>query len=378
MLIGGTWRIGRVGGIELRISSTWLIVFALVVYSLAWSVFPDEVPHRGLGVYLPMAVCAALVFFGSIVVHELAHSLVARRVGIGVESITLFLFGGVATITDEARRARDEFLIAIAGPLASIALAAALFGAERGLGAAGAPDEVTTVLFYLWWVNALIAAFNMLPGFPLDGGRVLRAAIWGAGASLATATRIAALAGRVVGLGLAGVGLVEVALGTVEGVWLVLVGGFIAVAASSGERQTALRQHLGRATAEDLMTPNPLGIDPDASLAEAVDGYFDRYPYAAYPVRDLLRPLGLLTRERVAAVNRAAWARTPARAVMLPLEGIVVAPEAGVLDLLPRLRAGARLLVVDHEGDMRGIIAPSDVTAWLRHAGRGAAAGVAA
>jgi CBS domain-containing protein len=171
---------------------------------------------------------------------------------------------------------------------------------------------------------------------------------------------------------------VEVALGTVEGVWLVLVGGFIAVAASSGERQTALRQHLGRATAEDLMTPNPLGIDPDASLAEAVDGYFDRYPYAAYPVRDLLRPLGLLTRERVAAVNRAAWVRTPARAVMLPLDGIVVAPEAGVLDLLPRLRAGARLLVVDHEGDMRGIIAPSDVMAWLRHAGPGPAAGMAA
>jgi Zn-dependent protease len=358
-------RIGRLAGIELRISSTWLIIAALVVYSLAWSVFPDDLPGRSRGVYLAMAVVAALLFFASIVVHELGHSLVAQRLGIGVESITLFLFGGVATITDEARRARDELAIAIAGPLASLGLAAGFWGGAWGADAAGAPEAVTRVLWYLAVVNAFLAAFNMLPGYPLDGGRVLRAIVWGAGAGMVTATKVAAMGGRVVGILLVALGVWQVSEGGYEGLWAILLGWFVIAAATAGERQTLTRDRLGAATAGELMTPNPLGIDPDLSLGAAVDEYFLRYPYRVYPVRDVLTPLGLLTLDRVQTVDPDAWPQTAVRDVMLPLTDAVVAPGTSVLDLIPRLRAGARLLVVDEDGDLRGILSASDVSAWL-------------
>jgi Zn-dependent protease len=370
MRLGGALRIGRLAGIELRISSTWLIIAALVVYSLAWGVFPDDLPGRTRGVYLAMAVVAALLFFASIVIHELAHSVVAQRFGIGVESITLFLFGGVATITDEARRARDEFAIAIAGPLASLGLAGVFWGGTWATDAAGAPEPVTRVLWYLAVVNAFLAAFNMLPGYPLDGGRVLRAIVWGAGATVVTATRVAAMGGRVVGILLVGLGVWQVSDGVYEGLWAILLGWFVVAAASAGERQTLTRDRLGAATVEQLMTPNPLGIDPDLSLAAAVDEYFLRYPHQVYPVRDVLTPLGLLTLDRLQTVAPEDWPRTAVRDVMLPLSGSVVAPGASVLDLIPRLRAGARLLVVDEDGDLRGILSASDVSAWLGAARR--------
>ena len=365
MRFGGALRIGRLAGIELRISSTWLIIAALVVYSLAWSVFPSDLPGRAREVYVLMGIVAALLFFTSIVVHELGHSLVAQRVGIEVESITLFLFGGVATISDEARRARDEFAIAIAGPLASLALAAAFWGGAHGAEAAGAPEPVSRVLWYLAVVNAFLAAFNMLPGFPLDGGRVLRSIVWGAGGSLVTATRVAAMGGRVVGVLMIGLGVWQFSEGAYEGLWAVLLGWFVIAAATAGERQTLARDRLGAATAGQLMTPNPLGLDPDLSLAAAVDGYFLRYPYRVYPVRDVLTPLGLLTLDRVQGIDPSRWPHTTVRDVMLPLQDSVVSPEASVLDLIPRLRAGTRLLVVDRDGDLRGILAASDVAAWL-------------
>lgn len=370
MRFGGALRVGRLAGIELRISSTWLIIAALVVYSLAWSVFPDDLPGHSRPVYVAMAVVAALLFFASIVVHELGHSLVAKRVGIGVESITLFLFGGVATISDEARRPRDEFAIAIAGPLASLAIGGAFWGGARGLESAGAPVEVTRVLWYLAVVNVFLAAFNMLPGFPLDGGRVLRSIVWGAGGSLVTATRVAAMGGRVVGVGMIAFGLWQFSAGAYDGLWAMLLGWFVIGAASAGERQTLARDRLDQATAAQLMTPNPLGLDPDLSLAAAVDGYFLHYPYRVYPVRDVLTPLGLLTIDRVQRVDPDAWPHTTVRDVMLPLEGAVVAPETSVLDLVPRLREGARLLVVDGDGDLRGILSASDVAAWLGAPGR--------
>jgi Zn-dependent protease/CBS domain-containing protein len=363
--MGATLRIGRLAGIELRISSTWLIIFALVVYSLGWGVFPDDLPGHERGVYLTMAVAAALAFFASIVVHELAHSLVARRLGIGVESITLFLLGGVATISDEARRARDEFLIAIAGPLASLALGGVFLGVEAGLDAAGAGPEVTRVFFYLGVVNLFLAAFNMLPGFPLDGGRVLRAIVWGAHGDLRTATRVAAIGGRVVGAGLIALGVWEVSVGSYEGLWAMLLGWFVITAAGVGERQTMVRDDLARATAAELMTPNPLGVEPDLTLAQAVDGYFERYPFQVYPVRDVLTPLGLLTADAIRRVDPAGWNIIRVRDVMLPLDGSVISTGDPILDLLPRLRDGARLLVVDGDGDLRGILSASDVSAWL-------------
>jgi Zn-dependent protease len=366
---GSTLRVGRLAGIELRISSTWLVIFALVVYSLGWGVFPDDLEGRDQVVYFGMAVAAALAFFASIVVHELAHSVVARRLGIGVESITLFLFGGVATITDEARRARDEFLIAIAGPLASLALSGIFLGGDVGLRAAGVGPEVTRVCLYLSVVNLVLALFNLLPGFPLDGGRVLRSIVWGAGGSLRTATRVAALGGRLIGIAIIGFGFWETSQGDAYGLWSVLLGWFVIAAATTGERQSVIRDDLAQATAGELMTPNPLGMDPETTIAQAVDGYFERYPFHVYPVRDVLTPLGLMTPQDAERVDPAGWEITRVREVMRPLEGSVVSVGTSILDLLPRLRAGGRLLVVDADGDLRGILAASDVAAWLR--GRG-------
>lgn len=368
---GGTLRIARLAGIDIRISPTWLVILALVVWSFSTSAFPATLPDRSGTTYLAMSLVAAALFFGSIVVHEMGHSLVARRFGIGVESITLFLFGGVATLTDEAKRPRHEALIALAGPIASVLVAGALLGGDLLLIAVGGPVEARAVLELLTWLNVLLAAFNLLPGMPLDGGRVLRAAVWARTKSLERASRIAGVCGRVLGGLMAGVGVAEVALGRTTGLWLVVLGYFVFVSAAGSERQTTLRASLDRLTAGELMTPNPLGVDPDTTIAAAVDDLFARHPFRAYPVRDLLTPLGMLTLERVRQVDRGRWGLTRVHEVMAPLDGSVVAPETPVLGLLPRLRAGGRLLVVDADGDLRGILSPSDVQAWLaRRQGR--------
>ncbi len=225
-----SYRVGRLFGVPVGLNPSWFIAFALVTGMLALRVYPGAVPARGADLYWSMALVSGVLFFLSILLHELAHSVVAKAFGIPVRGITLFLLGGVSQITRDAPRARQEFLMAFAGPVTSLGLAAIALGAWVAAGAGQGP--VAAVLEWLWLMNFAMGVFNLVPGFPLDGGRVLRAALWGVSGSYAGATRWAAYIGRaiawlIVAFGAASILLGEFGAGIIGGLWLVAIGVFL-------------------------------------------------------------------------------------------------------------------------------------------------------
>ena len=232
------FRLGRILGFEISLDFSWFIILALVVWSFSTGVFPQESPGLTGPVYLTMGLAAALLFFASLLGHELSHSVVARAKGIKVEGITLFLFGGVARIRSEATKPGDEFLIAGVGPLASLVIAAIFLAIARFGGSVGLAGPWLVVADYLALLNFVLAVFNLLPGFPLDGGRLLRAAAWKLTGSLTRATRMATTGGRVLGYGLIGLGILEAFQGLVmQGLWLVFIGWYLRNAALASYRQ---------------------------------------------------------------------------------------------------------------------------------------------
>jgi Zn-dependent protease/CBS domain-containing protein len=366
-VFGTSWRVGRVAGIEVRVDSSWVVIALLITYSmyLRLSVLYSELSGGGA---VGLAIVSAVLFFGSVLVHELAHAVVAQARGIRVQDITLFLFGGATRARVESRGPGDEFLIALVGPLTS-GILAALFGIVAGL----SRDVLTTPLAgtfgYLAWTNLVLAAFNLVPGFPLDGGRLLRAAIWKATGSLARATRVASLAGQGVGWLLVAAGVAWLLAGDLAGgIWFAFIGWFLVQAARSSYQELQLQQLLRGVEAEDVMAGNLLRMPPELSLQDAVDDYFMRYDHGAFPVDEQGRTIGLLTLRGVRRVPREQWPTRRVRDHMVPLnDQVVVAPEArmdGVLGKLEDSEAGRVLVVQD--GEVVGIITPSDLTRWLR------------
>jgi len=334
--------IGSFRGIALRIDSSWLLIFFLVAWSAA-SYFPSAIPGQiGPALALACGVLASLVLFASIVLHELSHSLVARALGYEVSSITLFVFGGVSEISGEPRSARDEGAIALAGPICSIVLAAPL-----RIAAAIAGDGVLHALFgYLAAANFAIAIFNLFPGFPLDGGRVLRAVSRGLGDPLITATRKAAFFGRILGLCFIGLGLATFLLGGwMAGAWMALIGWFLKTSAASSYAQVALRARLEDFTvaeAAERLVP----LAPDTTVLAALRrhgllaGSAERYPVA-----DGGRLLGMVSTERLRSLPREKWGELrvgdfletgPANAVRPEtplLEAVETMSEAGISEI---------------------------------------------
>jgi Zn-dependent protease/CBS domain-containing protein len=372
-------RLGSPLGFPLRVDLSWIILFFLVLWSFMTAVFPQRLPYQARSAYLAMGAAAALLFFASLVAHELAHSVVARRKGMRVEGITLFLLGGMAQTRAEAATPRDEFEIAVVGPLMSLAVAAvlaplALLGARAGL-----PPALTEVARYVAVLNVALALFNLLPGFPLDGGRVLRAAVWAVSGNATTGTRFAAAAGRVIGYALIAVGLLAAFTGSVVGgLWAVFVGWYLRQAAVSGLEQHMLRGLLARVAATDLMTPDPEVVGPELSLQQLLDQYFVGRGYASLPVVEAGRAIGIITLPRLRAVPHEAWQYRSVREVMLPLsDELCVTPETSLLDIIEDLgRSPARRLLVARDGVLLGIIAPTDVTHWLEGGRRAEAAAV--
>ena len=248
-----------------------------------------------------------MLFFGSVLVHELAHALVAQARGIRVQDITLFLFGGATRARVESRGPGDEFLIALVGPLTS-GLLAALFGIIAGLGGDSLSTPLAGTLGYLAWTNLLLAGFNLVPGFPLDGGRLLRSAIWKATGSLTRATRVASVSGQGVGWLLVAAGVAFLLAGDLAGgIWFAFIGWFLVQAARSSYQELQLQQLLRGVEAEDVMAGNLLRIPPELSLQDAVDDYFMRYDHSAFPVDEQGRTIGLLTLRGVRRVPREQW-----------------------------------------------------------------------
>jgi Zn-dependent protease/CBS domain-containing protein len=357
-----TLRFGRIAGIEIGANWSWAIVFVLILWTLGASVFPAENPGLASGVYATMALAAAPVFFGSLLLHELGHALTAQRQGMTIEGITLWLFGGVARFAGEFPSARAEFRVAIAGPLVSIALGGTfvLVALVTNLGRA-----VDGVLSWLGYINLFLAAFNLLPAQPLDGGRVLHAALWRGTGDLLIATRWAAHAGEVLGwVMIAGGILMVVTTGALGGFWLAFLGWFLMTAARSEAQSVVVHHALDHLPVGALMTANPVTVSSGTSLAVFMETVARHTRFAGYPVIDVRGvTLGLIAFRSVAAVPRERWDAEYVDAHMIPIRDLLVV-ESGepAVSVLDRIIAtpGRRAVVIDH-GALVGVVSVADM-----------------
>lgn len=363
---------GRVLGVAITLDLSWFIILALLLGTFSAASFPALLPGEGLLTYAVMGTLGTVLFFASLLGHELAHAVEARRRGIEVEGITLFVFGGMARTRTDPRTPLDEFVIAGVGPLASLVIGVGLVLLSSLVAAWGmAPAAV--VLRYLGFLNVALAVFNLLPGFPLDGGRLLRSMVWGFTGSMRKGTRVATVAGRVMGVGLMALGAYSVldGGGIVGGVWIVFIGWFLLQAAASSYDQVLLMEVLQGVSAGEGMTPDPETVGPDLHVDTLVNEHFLRRPYSAFPVTEGGVVQGLVTLSQVKSLPRDRWSRTRVGEIMLPGEEItVVAPETPMLEVLEQMgEAGGQRALVARDGVLLGIISARDLTRWLDRAG---------
>jgi Zn-dependent protease len=364
--MNGNLTLGRLGGVEIRINWSWLVVFVLIVWSLAASVFPSQNPELSDGVHLAMGIVAALLFFASVLLHELGHAWQARRDGLEIDGITLWLFGGVAQFKGAFPNPGAEFRIAIAGPLVTLVLGVGFVL----LALAPLPSAVDGVAAWLGYINLFLLVFNLIPALPLDGGRVLRAALWRARGELGWATRVAADIGRGFGYLFIALGvLMFIVEGSFSGAWLAFIGWFLLQAATAEARYVATEQALAGLKARDLMVRKPVTVDPDLTVGRFMDEIASSRRFTTYPVVDRSgRAIGLLAFSSVAAVPRSEWDARRVRESMIPLEQVpLLAEGTRAVDALAELssRPGAdRGLVVDN-GHLEGLLSITDLARAL-------------
>jgi Zn-dependent protease len=354
-------------GFDVKIDASWLLLAVLVAWTLAAGVFPALSPGLAPQNYWWMAIAGAAGLFASIIFHEMAHALVARRYGIPIRGITLFIFGGVAEMDGEPENARSEFLMALAGPVASLTLALALF-LLAGWGRETMPAAASGVFRYLAIINGALAVFNVIPAFPLDGGRMLRAALWAWRGDLVEATRIAAGAGNLFGIALIALGVLSVVTGDfVGGMWRFLIGVFLRGAAEASYQQTLTQRTLSGVTVSQVMTPMPIAVTPELSVANFINDYVYRWHHRVFPVERQGLLAGQIGTQEAAALDRALWPSTPVGRVMRPCSpDQVIGPEADVIAALTRMRrSGITRLFVVEEGRLRGVVTLRDLLELL-------------
>ncbi len=363
--MGGSIRLGKVLGITVQVHYTWFVALWALSFSLARGVFPEQLPGLPAQTYWVLGVVGALLLFGSVLVHELGHALMARTYRIPTRSITLFLFGGVAHIAREPERPAHEFWVALAGPLTSLGVA----GIFWLLAPQGAPVPATALMGYLAWANLVLVAFNLLPAFPLDGGRVLRAVLW-AFYGYERATRIVTALGQAAAGAFILLGVVGVFTGhALNGLWLILIGWFLEQAASASYHQAVLRRVLGGIRVSDIMTRDVRVMPAELTLEEAVHDYFLPYKHGGYPVVYGDRLVGILTLHDLRRVPRERWREAQVREAMTPIaQAKVVRPDLSAYEALARmLQDGVgRLLVVDEDGELVGLVTRSDLMHLIR------------
>lgn len=362
--------LGRLAGIRIGAHWSLLVIFALIAWSLAVGLLPAEVGGQPAPAYWAAAVVTAFLFFGSLLGHELAHALLARRRGIEIEGITLWLFGGVAKLRGDPTEPGPELRIAAVGPAVSLGLAVLFLAAGAALQALGAPALAVAAASWLGLINALLAGFNLLPAFPLDGGRVLRALLWMRSGDLRRATVLAARAGAVLAYLMIALGIVFFFAGDViNGVWFAFLGWFLLSAARAEEQGTVIRHSLAGVRVADVMTPDPFTAPGWITVDELIQAYVLKHRHSAYPVRDFEgRPQGLVTLDRLRQVPADRRRATRVADVGYPLSEVVTSrPSEPLADLVPRLAGGGggRALVFEEDGRLVGIVAPADVARAL-------------
>jgi len=343
-------RLGRIRGIEIGVHYSWLLVFALLTYSLAVGVFPSWYPGWEPGTYWAIGALSSLLLFASVLAHELGHSLVAQSRGVPVVSIVLFIFGGVAQLADEARRARDEFLIAVAGPAVSVVIGVISIVLWPFVDDINQP--LGAVLEYLGWANLILVAFNSIPAYPLDGGRVLRALLWGAMRNVLRATRIAAGIGVAIGFLFMAGGLFLVFRSPLSGIWLIAIGWFLQNAAQQSYQQLMIRRFFEGVRVGQLMEPEPPTISPDLTVDELVDALLV-HNVRCFPVVENGRLVGIVTLTDVRHVPRHEWSSHHVRDLMTPRERLITASPDDDLERVLRLMAGHEIHQIPVVDDSR-------------------------
>jgi Zn-dependent protease len=367
--MGGAFSLGRIFGIQFRLHYTWFIIFVLITGSLSWQYFPLVYPDWDQWTYWAIGLGTSLLFFTSVVAHELSHSLVGRANGIPVRSITLFIFGGVAQMTREAARYGAEFRMAVAGPASSLVIGGLFFLLYLLLQNLNEP--IAAMAFWLAQINVVLAVFNLIPGFPLDGGRVFRSTLWRFTGDYQRATRIATRVGR-------GVGYLFIAGGIVlmflfpgrwfNGLWLAFIGWFLTYVAASSYRQSQWQVALQGVTAADMMTSTCPVVSPDATVSRLVQDYIVTAGHRCFMVTEDGELKGILTLGNIKSVEQPNWEMTAVKDIMTPANSLKAAePQQDGLSVLERMEEyGIDQLPVVSDGRIVGLITRENIIRFLR------------
>ena len=360
-----SFTIGRFAGIQVGVNWSWIVVFALIVWTLYSAIFPETSPDLGSTTYMTMAIVAAILFFASLLLHEFGHALTARREGMEIEGITLWLFGGVAKFRGMFPTANAEFRIAVAGPLVSLVIGVTFV---LLVWLVDLPESVNGVLGWLGMINLVLLVFNLLPALPLDGGRVLRSLLWKGKGDFAWATRVAASIGRAFAyLFIVGGLFLFIFEGAFSGAWFAFIGWFLLQAAGAEDRFLMARQALGGLRVRDLMVREPVTASPGDTIGAFMDDVVWNRRYTSYPVVEDSRVLGLLPFRCVAAVPRREWDERLVRDCMLPIERVpVLAAEDELVDAAAELTENdVRRGLVMEADRLVGLISITDVARAL-------------
>jgi Zn-dependent protease len=379
--VGGAFSIGRVAGVPVRVHWSVLLIFALVATSLSAGQFPEQYPDEATWAYALAGILAALVFFAGLLAHEVSHAAVARHYGIEVTDITLWLLGGVAQLRGRASTPGVELRVAGVGPLVSLLLGVVFAVLAGGLAAGGEEGILFGTVAWLSVINVLLAVFNLLPAAPLDGGRVLHAALWSWRGDREWATTVASRAGQALGAFLIAAGVWQyLALGAVEALWLALIGWFLMSMAGVEEQSSRLEATLGGIRVRDVMTPDPEAAPAGISVAEFVDDYLFLRHHSTFPVVDQGQLVGLVTLRRVKAVPPHERGRVTLGDIACPMGQVATSgPDEQLAQLVERMNGSRdrRALVLDG-GALVGVVSPADVSraveqSLVRQAGAGPA-----
>lgn len=365
---GRSITVTRLGGFDIKVDASWLLIAGLIVWSLSTSYFPELLPEASQPALLIAAIVAMLGLFASLVLHELAHSFVARFHGLNITGITLFLFGGVAELESEPSDPVVEFRVAVVGPIASLVLSGLFWSTLIVAPVLGLGPVVSAVLSYLASVNLILALFNMVPAFPLDGGRVFRALIWRKTGDLAVATRRAVAVSAVFAWGLIGLGVMATfSVGPAAGLWTILVGLFLLGIGRASYQQVKMKQMFTGRRVADLMTRHPIIAQPDQSLAEVINRVFLAEGISFAPVVEAGQLLGYIDVHIIRRIDREHWATTTVDDVVEKLS-----PDNAIPRNMPAqkflemmTKTGRRKFLVVDNDRLLGVVTLSDVTAFL-------------
>ena len=362
-----SFRLGRILGIEIRIHISWLLIFAFLTWSLAVGYFPTLLPNAGTGEYWALGAVSSIALFASVLAHEIGHSIVARHNGIPVKDITLFIFGGASNITKEAESAGSEFRMAVTGPVVSFILGAMFLAIYFAAGGSGSKTAFNAVMVYLGQINLILGAFNLLPGFPLDGGRVFRSIVWKINHNEMKATRIAATTGQVIAYIFIFGGIAMAFVVSISGLWFAFIGWFLASAASASLQQSVLLEALKGVKVKEIAKSGIRTGPPSLTIEQALSIMLESNQ-RALPVMDDNKMVGLVSMTDIKRTSRDNWPVETIDRIMTPTSSVkTIAPDDDLTKAVELLQSeGYNQLPVVSQGQLRGLVSRSDLLNYIQ------------